>query len=393
MEEKEEMKLRSTRLNSRLRRPLARCALALATMVVSGGAHAYDGAALAPGLTLYGLIDTGIEYVSNVGAQKSGVVRMPSLTGSYPSRWGLRGIEDLGGGYKSIVVLESGFAPNQGSANQSGRLFGRQAYVGLIGPWGAVSLGRLYSQIYLSLIGDTMGPHIFAAGLLDTYLSTARVDNAIDYTLSFSGFTIAATYSLGRDAVAPAAAGGCAGESPSDYRACKSMSVLLKYEAPTWGVAGAFDRNYGGGGTGSQLPNSSQTDTRSLINGYVKFGTATVGAGYLHRINHGFVAPGVFNKSSDYWWIGGVYLPVPQVSLDLQYGHLGVSGTQLGASVIAARASYLFSKRTAAYITAGRIFNQRDAAITVDGGALPGTSNPLPGVNQSGVMVGIRHKF
>jgi len=70
-----------------------------------------------------------------------------------------------------------------------------------------------------------------------------------------------------------------------------------------------------------------------------------------------------------------------------------VSGTQLGASVIAARASYLFSTRTAAYVTAGRVFNQRDAAITVDGGALPGASTPLPGVNQSGVLVGIRHKF
>jgi len=44
-------------------------------------------------------------------------------------------------------------------------------------------------------------------------------------------------------------------------------------------------------------------------------------------------------------------------------------------------------------ILAGRVFNQRDSTITVDGGALPGASNPLPGVDQSGVMIGIRHKF
>ncbi|EHP41570.1 porin [Cupriavidus basilensis OR16] len=387
------MKLRSTRLSRQLRRPLARCGLALAAMVVSSGTHAYDGGALAPGLTLYGLIDTGIEYVSNVGVQKSSAIRMPSLTSSYPSRWGLRGIEDLGGSYKSIVVLESGFSPSQGTANQNGRLFGRQAYVGLVGPWGAVSVGRLYSQIYYSLIGDTLGPNIFAAGLLDTYLSTARVDNAIDYNVTFSGFTVGATYSFGRDAVAPAAAGGCAGESPSDYRACKAISILVKYEAPTWGVAGAFDRNYGGGGAGSPLPKSSQTDTRRLINGYVKFGTATVGAGFLRRNNQGSVSAGISDATSDYWWIGANYLPIPQVSLDLQYGHLTVKASSTGASVIAARATYLLSKRSAVYVTAGRAFNQRDGSFTIDGGAAGTVSTPLPGVDQTGFLVGIRHKF
>lgn len=340
-----------------------------------------------PGLLLYGIIDTGVEYVSNVGPQKSGLVRQPSLTGSLPSRWGLRGAEDLGGGMNAVFVLESGFSPDQGTSNQSGRLFGRQAYVGLNGPWGTVSAGRLYSQIYWSLIGDTMGPNIYAAGLLDAYLPNARVDNAIDYTFTYSGFTVAATYSFGRDAVAPAAAGGCAGESATDYRACKAMSAMLKYEAPTWGVAAAFDRNYGGAGPGTALPKSSQTDTRSVINGYVKFGTATIGAGFLHRDNQGAIAP-----SSNFWWLGGTYLPVTQVQLDLQYGRLTVKDASTGASVIAARAMYLFSKRTAAYITAGHMFNQKDAAFSIDGGVATG-STPLPGVNQTGVMVGIRQKF
>lgn len=340
-----------------------------------------------PGLTLYGLVDTGVEYVSNIGPQQNGVVRMPSLTATLPSRWGLRGIEDLGGGLKSIFVLESGFSPVQGTSNQNGRLFGRQAYVGLFGPWGAVTVGRLYSQILWSLIGDTLAPNIFAAGLLDTYLTNARLDNAIDYTVTFSGFTFGATYSFGRDAVAPAVAGGCAGESPTDYRACKAMSVMLKYDTGTWGVATAFDRNYGGGGTGSPLPRSSQTDTRSVINGYVTLGSTTVGAGFIHRDNQGVVTP-----SSNYWWLGATYLPQPQIALDVQYGRLLVRGSSTGGSVIAARAMYSFSKRSAVYVTAGRLFNQHDATFTIDGGSI-GVSNPLPGVNQTGAMVGIRHKF
>lgn len=381
----------SAQPNHQFRMRTVWCGLTVFAALASGFAQAQIAsisAAQAPGMTLYGLIDTGVEYVSNVGSRKDSVVRMPSLTGSLPSRWGLRGIENLGGGLNSIFVLESGFSPPQGTLNQGGRLFGRQAYVGLFGPWGVVTVGRLYSQIYWSLIGDTLAPNIFGAGLLDTYLTAARVDNAIDYTVMLSGFTFGATYSFGRDAVAPAAAGGCAGESPSDWRACRSMSAMLKYEAASWGVATAIDRNYGGGGAGSALPQSSQTDTRGVINGYVKFGTSTVGGGFLHRNNQGSA-----NSSSNYWWLGATYLPQPQIALDVQYGRLTVKGSSAGASVIAARAMYLLSKRSAVYITAGRIFNQRDASFTIDGGAIGTVSLPSAGVNQTGALVGIRHKF
>ncbi|KWO35526.1 hypothetical protein WT97_30700 [Burkholderia sp. MSMB1459WGS] len=58
-------------------------------------------------MTLYGILDTGVEYVSHANTQGKGIVRMPSITGELPSRWGLRGAEDLGGGYKAAQVLNS----------------------------------------------------------------------------------------------------------------------------------------------------------------------------------------------------------------------------------------------------------------------------------------------
>ncbi|WP_082855366.1 porin [Paraburkholderia phytofirmans] len=345
-------------------------------------------------VTLYGVIDTGVEYVTNVGPQKSSSVHMPSLTASLPSLWGLRGKEDLGGGLKAIFVLESGFAPAQGTLNQGGRLFGRQAYVGLSGRWGTLTLGRQYSQIFWAILtGDTLAPNIFAAADLDPYLTQPRVDNAIAYTFTSSGLTVAVTYSLGRDAVDSAPAGGCAGQSPTDWRACKAMSGMVKYDAGKWGVAAAVDRNYGGGGTGSPLPHSSQTDTRAVIDGYVKFGNSTLGAGFLHRINHGVQTPAIFDATSNYWWVGGSYLPLPDIALDAQFGHITVSGHAAGGSVIAARAMYFFSKATSVYVTAGRVFNQRNAAFSIDGGVVPPASTPLPGVDQTGAMVGIRHLF
>ncbi|AEK63538.1 Outer membrane porin protein 32 precursor; putative 3-hydroxyphenylpropionic acid porine [Collimonas fungivorans Ter331] len=82
---------------------------------------------------------TVLLYLSNVGAAKQGLVRMPNLTGTTPSRIGFRGIEDLGNGLKGIFMLENGFAPDSGALNQGGRLFGRVSYVGLSGQLSADS--------------------------------------------------------------------------------------------------------------------------------------------------------------------------------------------------------------------------------------------------------------
>ena len=74
---------------------------------VSGVSHAQSS------VTLYGIIDTGVEYVTNVGAKKSSSVHVPSLTASLPSLWGLRGKEDLGGGLSAIFVLSRGLLPHR----------------------------------------------------------------------------------------------------------------------------------------------------------------------------------------------------------------------------------------------------------------------------------------
>ena len=87
-------------------------------------------------VTLYGVIDTGVEYVSHANAAGDSIVRMPGITGEFPSRWGMRGVEDLGAGLKAVFVLESGFNVRAGDSGQGGRLFGRQSFVGLEGPWG-----------------------------------------------------------------------------------------------------------------------------------------------------------------------------------------------------------------------------------------------------------------
>lgn len=337
-------------------------------------------------VTIYGNLDTGVERVTNVGPTHATVMRMPGITGSIPSRLGFRGTEDLGGGMKANFVLEQGLSVDQGTFNQSGRPFGRQAYVGLSSEWGALSFGRQYSQIFWALIGDSMGPNIYSMGDLDGYLANARIDNNVAYRGTFGNFSVGATYSFGRDAVAPAAAGGCAGESATDSKACRATSWLVQYATPVWGVALASERQWGGAGAGSPLPLSSQTDTRTVANGFYKVAGATLGGGFMRRDWKAAAAP-----KRDLWWLGVTYPMAPWV-FDVQYGKLDVKNSPDDSSLIAARVQYLFTKRTAIYATAGRVFNRGAAAITIDGGVVAGAAPPLGG-EQTGVMFGVRHSF
>ena len=120
-------------------------AAAVAT-ALSGAAYAQPSS-----VTLYGLIDTGIGYANVDGAYTDPATgsrtrvdssRIGSTTGTTAgSRWGLRGKEDLGDGLYALFQLESGYDSRNGNSLQSGRLFGREATVGLgSADWGEVRL-------------------------------------------------------------------------------------------------------------------------------------------------------------------------------------------------------------------------------------------------------------
>ncbi len=358
-------------------------AMGVAAIILTSG----TGSVCAQGnVTIYGTLDTGIERVTNVGPTLDTVFRMPGITGSIPSRLGFRGTEDLGDGLNANFVLEQGISLDTGTLNQAGRVFGRQAYVGISGRWGSVSFGRQYSQIFWALIGDTMGPNLYSMGDLDPYLPNARVDNTIAYRGTFGALSVGATFSLGRDAVASVPAGGCAGESTTDRKACRLVSALVQYATPVWGLALATERQYGGGGVGSPLPLSSQTDTRTVLNGFYKVAGATIGGGIVKRRNEGSPTP-----DRHMWWAGATYWLGSWV-FDVQYGQLDVKDSSDAATLIAGRLQYLLSKRTALYFTAGRMNNDGASALTIDGGVVAG-ANPPPGVGQTGTMVGLRHSF
>ena len=104
---------------------------------------AFAGAASAQtNVTVYGLVDAGIQRTDtdNSGARWGLDSGLQS-----GNRLGFKGSEDLGGGLSAIFTLESGFNLDDGTQAQGGRLFGRQAWVGLNGGFGTVKFGRQYT--------------------------------------------------------------------------------------------------------------------------------------------------------------------------------------------------------------------------------------------------------
>ncbi|NOV24310.1 porin [Cupriavidus necator] len=359
-------------------------------IVASALAAALPLAAAAQSVTVYGVIDTGVEYLNHVGAAGQTLVRQPSLAATVPSRWGLRGSEDLGNGLKSVFVLESGFAPDSGVSNQGARLFGRQAFVGVSGPWGQVGFGRQYTMLFWARLDtDILTSNVYGVGSIDSYIPNTRADNAVSYKGKFGGVTVGATYSLGRDAVnaGPGPAGtNCAGENPADARACREWSAMLMYETAWWGVSAAYDSLRGGPGAFGGLTRSSLTDDRFSLGGYMLLQRTKLGLGLLSRNNQASATP-----RSDLWFAGASHDLTPAFNLAGELYYLWYRHSANRAWLGAIRGTYAFSKRTSVYATAGYIDNRGQSALSVSGGS-PG-GNPAPGVNQAGVMLGIKQIF
>ncbi|MEW9586179.1 porin [Paraburkholderia sp. DGU8] len=357
---------------------------ALLLVAASGLARAQSS------VTLYGIIDNGISYYNHATSHGGSVYGMPFLTGELPSRWGLKGVEDLGGGYKAFFVLENGFQPATGQLNYGGRLFGRQANVGVSSDYGSITLGRQMNMTMYALSNaDVIGASIHSLNNFDSYLPNARSDNAIGYLGKFRGITLGATYSFGRDAAGPAgpAATNCGGEVAGNFIACRQYTAMLAYDSASFGVAASYDVMRGGAGASAPLNNSAYTDTHNVVDGYVIFGPAKFGAGWI-RNN----VAAATHLQTDIFFAGATYFVTPAFSVDaegVRYLQRGPAGkNDASSTLLVARANYLLSKRTTLYTSVGYMFNSALAANPVAAGGTVGA-----GLDQLGVMVGLQQRF
>ena len=186
---------------------------------------AFSSAAVAQSnVTMYGILDVNYMWQEgpvNVGTSTAPRIQQESVSainGGHQSgnRWGVRGTESLGGGLSAIFALEAGFNIDSGTSGQGGRLFGRQAYAGLSGGWGAVVAGRLATFSSgtgdFDMIGrvDPFSTGFGLAGAQNTFISmnATRVDNAVAYVSpTFAGFKAGVGYTTRIDGAEVAPSG------------------------------------------------------------------------------------------------------------------------------------------------------------------------------------------
>ena len=173
----------------------------LAALAVLG---AFAGSAMAADVTLYGALDTGFEYKHAKSTGEKAVDTFDMQTGwDTGNRWGLKGSEDLGNGYKVSFKLESGFNGDDGTMGQGSRLFGREAGLTLSGPFGSVAFGRFGGIASSAGTYDMLGyVESFDGGDGDVwgFASSDRYDNMVVYqTPRFAGLQLTAQYSFKTD--------------------------------------------------------------------------------------------------------------------------------------------------------------------------------------------------
>lgn len=383
-------------------------------------AGSFENASAQSSMTLYGIVDNGLAYVSNIasGVNKPGSSSVQAVSGfGSGDRFGLTGKENLGGGTSAVFTLESGFNGNNGVLVQGGRLFGRQAFAGLDNDrWGTMTLGRQYDfnfdylAPYLAWLqfGSIYGAHI---GDVDNTWATFRLNNTVKYQLKpFAGLSLGALYAFSNQA---------SGDAGTGFANNRAYSLGANYKAGSWSAALTWlhvSNPSSSAATGSN-PNGAiggEYSSASTIFYNVGFVTEQnvygVALGYrFQNANVNFVFTnthldyeGGHSMRVDNYEINGRYFVTPAMMLGIAYIFTDGSGyTGTGATAFATGnrpkwhqvdvgATYLLSKRTDIHLSG--IYQRAagdasTAALNVLGPA--GTGN----TSQLAIVIGLRHRF
>lgn len=322
-------------------------------------------------VTVYGLIDLNVGYEKS-GSQRYEGVGHGELNGS---RLGFRGTEDLGNGNKALFVLESGFDPSTGLAEQGGRLFGRQSFVGLENGLGRVTLGRQYSPAFTALDPfDATGNADRSAGLLIRKAGAVkpayevRFDNMIKYrSARLSGFEVEAGYWFGKEA----------GTGSTARKEGDGHGIALLYANATF--SGALT---------TQSVQRDATGGKVRTSGFgaaYDFGTFKPYFAWSQDKERGSVGRGKARS----WDLGTEIRIDPANTVALSYADRDESDGAASEDAHGWSAYYLhaLSKRTTLYAGYSQLDNDHGANYAI------GNLSPAAGDKHEVMMAGMRHRF
>ncbi len=191
----------------------AALALGAGMLAASTVALAQDG-----NVRIYGRANLGLDNYSATGATAGPANDFKGRNRVYDagSRLGIQGTEDLGGGLKAVLLMESGVNIDNGSnTGQSGTtnpytgfLSSRIGHVGLQGGWGQLTFGK--SNVWWGNGSmEQTSVNYLATGVPSFYgllargmnVGVTRVSNVVQYSAQMGGYAFQASYSPRAEAV------------------------------------------------------------------------------------------------------------------------------------------------------------------------------------------------
>jgi predicted porin len=338
-------------------------------------------------VTIYGIVDAGLTYVTNDGPVGNRTSVDSGLLQT--SRWGFRGVEDLGNGLKARFGLEGTLAIDNGTAGaatgtpSNTSLFDREATVGLSGSFGSIDFGR-QNILGIGTVGlaDPMGlafaatnPNVLFsamnhAGVYGPYGANnggtaLRQNNAIKYispTFAGAGFALMRGF----------------GEQAGGIGRSKYEGVSAFYSNGPFGVAGAY----------AQMTNAADSETlRSYAVG-AKYTTQAVVVKATYSANKVDVTD---RKIS----VAGVGVDVPlSPALTLTgavYNTRHTGDASDDSQQYIAIAKYALSKRSVLYASYGRA--NTDTIVTATQINLAQGFVAVGSDNANRVALGVMHLF
>lgn len=361
----------------------------LAALAVLG---AFAGSAAAADVTLYGVVDYGFLYnytdkqAADGTSADDNTLRLQSGVDA-GSRWGIKGVEDLGNGLKVGFQLESGFNADDGTLSKynekQNRIFGRQATLSVYSDFGTLTFGRMgalssaagtYDVVYS--IGDA-----FDGGDNDVFglYGASRYDNTVAYqSPKFAGLQVTAMYSFKQDSNLGAAEfSGDEGDFSSSKRYA-GVALTGEY-GPAQFVAAYELTKYGSYGTQRELDKDANV---FFLGGNYDFGVAKVFA--MGQYFNGLTtaptlddtlvsATGATDGVKGFGFNVGTQVPAAGglITVGGYYSNFEQDGVVAGKEKhegdyygLAARYEYDLSKRTMLYAGAGYGVESRDKVGT-----------------------------
>jgi predicted porin len=349
-------------------------------------------------VTVYGLVDVGIE----ANSAGKGTNWREITGGSLGSRLGFRGVEDLGNGLSAVFRLEQGFSPDDGTLQQGGRMFGREASVGLSSKSaGTLSAGRIPTPLYnVAAYVDAFG--WMGGGLVALtrsaaattqvlpLLLNARSDNSVAYlSPKLGGLEVRAQGALGEGGTTLGRAYGFSGRYTGG-----ALDL----------VAGYGRQNAGTTGTGKLKS--------YVVGGSFDFGAAKLFAGVSDDVNSCSNCTGALARPVGITATGdsetrlynlGVRLPFGSTTAIVQYAHVDdrseylVNPGDRDANWVALGAEYALSKRTLIYSSISTINNkngsQYNLGTSAAGQQPAATTLASNNARAKTAAIGVRHNF